>query len=286
MNQPDNHPIGKKTSFGIYRIEENSHENHTLSLHNSFKIILVKQGSGCHSIDFDKYEVTEDSLHCVVPGRKNLFDSANAEGYMIIFTAGFLSFYEDTLNMFSPARLFNTFLNCPVTKVDEQMKRQLVEIAERMIGESKSTFSGSAEILGELLKMFLICFNQVTMQPHQQFNQSRNKELVSRFLMLLERNYATHKMVADYAKQLTVTPNYLNEIVKKVSGFPASHHIQQRIILEAKRKAAHVSMSMKEVAYHLGFDDISHFSKFFKNVSGINFTAFKKEISQRFSFAG
>jgi len=36
--------------------------------------------------------------------------------------------------------------------------------------------------------------------------------------------------------------------------------------------------SLKEVAYYLGFDDTSHFSKFFKNKSGINFTDFKKAI--------
>jgi len=35
-------------------------------------------------------------------------------------------------------------------------------------------------------------------------------------------------------------------------------------------------MSMKEIAYHLGFDNLAHFSKFFKNNCGVNFTAFKK----------
>ena len=39
------------------------------------------------------------------------------------------------------------------------------------------------------------------------------------------------------------------------------------------------------VAYDLGFDDISHFSKYFKKASGISFSDFRKEISQQFSFA-
>ena len=83
-------------------------------------------------------------------------------------------------------------------------------------------------------------------------------------------------MVSDYAGQLCVTPNYLNRTVKKVTGFTASHHIQQQIILEAKRKAIYSSVSMKEVAYYLGFDNLAHFSKFFKNNCGMNFTDFKK----------
>ena len=86
-------------------------------------------------------------------------------------------------------------------------------------------------------------------------------------------------MVKEYADMLAVTPNYLNEMVKEVSGFTASHHIQQRIILEAKRKVIFEGDSLKEIAYGLGFWDPAHFSKFFKNSSGVNFTDFKKGVS-------
>ncbi len=62
-------------------------------------------------------------------------------------------------------------------------------------------------------------------------------------------------MVKEYAEILAVSPNYLNEIVKEFSGFSASHHIQQRLIIEAKRKAVYEGYSMKEISYHLGFWD-------------------------------
>jgi YesN/AraC family two-component response regulator len=107
--------------------------------------------------------------------------------------------------------------------------------------------------------------------------QSRDSELTLKFLELLAKAFAKKKMVADYARELMVTPNYLNQIVKRVSGFSASHHIQQFLIMEAKRQAVHSSRSMKEIAYDLGFDDLSHFSKFFKNKSGGNFSSFKRE---------
>jgi AraC-like DNA-binding protein len=101
---------------------------------------------------------------------------------------------------------------------------------------------------------------------------------VQRFMSLLKKNYTTHKMVSDYARELCLTPSHLNKIVKKVSGFPASYHIQQQIILEAKRQAIYYGLSMKEVAFSLGFDDYLHFSKFFKNNSGMNFTHFKSMV--------
>ena len=85
-------------------------------------------------------------------------------------------------------------------------------------------------------------------------------------------------MVSDYAKQLYVSTNYLNRVVKKITRLPASHHIQQQIVAEAKSRAMNSDVSMKEIAYSLGFDNLPHFSKFFKNNSGMSLTDFKKEI--------
>jgi AraC family transcriptional activator of pobA len=76
---------------------------------------------------------------------------------------------------------------------------------------------------------------------------------------------------------ISVTPNYLTEVVKKVTGNSASYHIQQRMVQEAKRLAMYSDANMKDIAYTLGFDDLSHFSKFFKNAAGMNFTEFKKK---------
>jgi AraC-like DNA-binding protein len=78
---------------------------------------------------------------------------------------------------------------------------------------------------------------------------------------------------------LHVSAGYLNDTVREMSGAAASTHIQQRVIREAKRRILFEGSSMKEVAFSLGFSDQAHFSKYFKNISGKNFTDFKKEIT-------
>ena len=93
---------------------------------------------------------------------------------------------------------------------------------------------------------------------------------------LLDKNFKEKKMVAEYAAQLLVTPNYLNRIVKKITGFSAGHHIRQRVVLEAKRMGRYSDAGMKEIAYDLGFLDSAHFSRFFKTFGGINFSEFKR----------
>jgi AraC family transcriptional regulator, transcriptional activator of pobA len=248
--------------------------------HNYFVIIWVKKGTGVHLIDLEKFELKDDTVYCITPGQVHLLkQNGDAEGYVISFTAEFMGTDETNLDLLFSTGLFNTFSGSPVIKVDEEVKDEMEDAVKRMMKEYSNFFLLRSEILRGFLKIFLIYLTRQFEKTNQQPAQSKNIDLMRRFLSLLEKNYTTKRMVTDYAADLVVTPNYLNEVVKKVSGFPASHHIQQRIILEAKRQAAYANVTMKEVAYHLGFDDMAHFSKFFKNASGSSFTEFKKNLA-------
>jgi YesN/AraC family two-component response regulator len=132
------------------------------------------------------------------------------------------------------------------------------------------------ELLKRYFKIFLIYLTRTLEENFQSTEQSRETELVKNFMELLDKNFKEKKMVAEYAAKLLVTPNYLNRIVKKITGFSAGHHIRKRVVLEAKRMGRYSDAGMKEIAYNLGFLDSAHFSRFFKTFGGINFSEFKK----------
>src|SRR5258707_334196 len=96
-------------------------------------------------------------------------------------------------------------------------------------------------------------------------------------MALLKKNFSRTRPVESYAKHLAITPNHLNVVVKECTGQTAGYHVKQRLILEAKRLAVYSNLCMKEIADVLGFSDTAHFSKFFKNCAGLNFSEFKKE---------
>lgn len=247
--------------------------------HNYFVIIWVKKGAGVHLIDLEKFDLQNDTVYCITPGQVHLLkQNGPVEGYVLSFTADFMGTDESNFDLLFNTGLFNTFSHSPVIKVDAEVKDEMEDAVGRMLKEYANFFLLRSEILRGFLKIFLIYLTRQFEKANQQPAQSRNIELMRKFLSLLEKNYTQKRMVTDYADELVVTPNYLNEVVKKISGFPASHHIQQRIVLEAKRQAAYSNVTMKEIAYHLGFDDMAHFSKFFKNASGMSFTDFKKSL--------
>jgi AraC-like DNA-binding protein len=243
-------------------------------------MIWIEKGYGEMSIDLDKISINNDTVYYVKPGQAlTIAINEKAAGFVISFKREFIELYEKKSFELINTVLFNQFLTTPLIKINKDLNGFMRNIAGEMLQEYRNYFDLRFEILKGFLKIFIIYLcRQFENDYHNNF-QSRKMELVNTFYAELERNFATKKMVREYADLLAVTPNYLNDTVKEISGFTASYHIQQRVVLEAKRRAAFEGNSMKEIAYHLGFWDPAHFSKYFKNSSGVNFTDFKKGIS-------
>jgi len=104
---------------------------------------------------------------------------------------------------------------------------------------------------------------------------SRFELITKSFRELLESKYTTLKRPADYAQQLHISTPYLNECVKNTTGYSVSHHIQQRVILEAKRLLYHSTKSVKEIAAELGYDDYPYFSRLFTKATSMSALAFR-----------
>jgi len=106
---------------------------------------------------------------------------------------------------------------------------------------------------------------------------TRSAQVTRAFRKALSQNFLRLKSPAAYAELLHLTPAYLNECVKNVTAEPVSQHIQQRVVLEAKRLLYHSDQSLKEIAAGLGYDDYAYFSRLFTKVAGIAPLAFRSK---------
>ena len=78
-----------------------------------------------------------------------------------------------------------------------------------------------------------------------------------------------------YAALLHLSAGHLGEVVKAQSGKPAIAHIQERLVLEARRLLFHTPHSVKEIGFDLGFADASYFNRFFKRQTGVTPAAYR-----------
>ena len=154
-----------------------------------------------------------------------------------------------------------------------------MSVIQCMRQELTNSHSQKTEVLSGYLKIILIFLLRQRSIIYRSSFKADMSVLAKKFFDLLERRYHVNKKVSEYADELAVTPNYLNQIVKQETGMSASANIRKRLLLQAKRMAIVQDVSMKTIAYKLGFEDTGHFSKFFKMGCGCNFTTYRKTCS-------
>jgi AraC-like DNA-binding protein len=244
---------------------------------DKFCLIWSQEGEGSLQVDLQQFSLQKEAVYHVRPGQSlSLQVTENTKGYIISFARDFPELFQMQASELLLSPLFNPSAATPVIRIEGEVNEFMKSIVDEMLREFMSHRDMRSEILKGFLKIFIIYLSRQSHNQNATGFWSRKMDLANLFFSHLETNFSTKKMVKEYAEILSVTPSYLNDVVKEISGYTASHHIQQRIVLEAKRRAVSEGLSMKEAAYHLGFFDPSHFSKYFKNISGVNFTDFKK----------
>ena len=122
-----------------------------------------------------------------------------------------------------------------------------------------------------------LVISQYLAQSKSVDNLLRFEFIAKSFKSLLEGNFCTIKKPTEYAQILNISTAYLNECVKRATGYSVSHHIHQRVVLEAKRMLYHSDRSVKEIATQLGYEDYAYFSRLFKKITGITTSSFRSK---------
>ena len=94
--------------------------------------------------------------------------------------------------------------------------------------------------------------------------------------VLVEEHFRKERQIGFYAEKLAMTPDRLNDHVKRATGVTAGHMIRQRVLTEAKRQLVFTNQPINEIAYDLAFSDPSHFTRFFRKQTGMTPQAFRE----------
>ena len=229
-------------------------ETDTMHLHGFYEIIWFQKGSGTHYVDFNQYAIAPGTIFFISPGQIHSFDTKHdQEGYVLKICA----------------ELFDDFVSLSCVTVQDKDSAALEMLIGAMQEELKKEDSlGHREALHALVKHFVI----MVRRSYAEINPSApNPHKVSykaflNFRKLIEENYCRMHTVKDYAALLNVSSKTLTLYVNECSKYSPLELINNRIILEAKRLLRYSVLSVKEIAFRLGFEDPSYFAKFFKRL--------------------
>ena len=106
----------------------------------------------------------------------------------------------------------------------------------------------------------------------------RSTEITVKFKQMLPKFVRRQKKPSFYANELCISEVYLNEVVKKTTGMTPSGWINVAILLEAKRMIRTTTLTVKEIAHNLGFEDHAYFSRLFKKNTNMTPLEFRNTI--------
>lgn len=108
------------------------------------------------------------------------------------------------------------------------------------------------------------------------YQSSADDNTIQVFRRLVYENHALHK-VEDYARKMNLPEDTLNKLIKTTTGITAKQYILDLKITEAKRQLIYSQLNINEIAFNLGFEDPSYFTRLFKKKTNLSPSDFLKK---------
>jgi AraC-like DNA-binding protein len=265
----------------LLRIFDKLHGPHR---HTFYQVILITQGSGSQTIDFEQFEIKPGMICFMIPGQVHSWNIKDkVDGYVISFSENVYSslisnpFYLDQFSF-----LRGISKDSAIDLKKESLKESVYFIKQIMNEIKKKDTFTLDKVSFHLLSLFINITRHHALSVKKQIPEQKQNILFN-FRALVNQYYITKRLPKDYAPILYVTANYLNALCKDLLGRSAGQVIRDKILLEAKRLMVNVDLSISEIAYKLNFTDNSYFTKFFKKYTGLTPQEFRKysiEITQ------
>jgi AraC family transcriptional regulator, transcriptional activator of pobA len=262
-------PLNGNLAFKVAYFEGNSSFDHIQRL-NYYSLILIKEGTAALKADFSEYEVGKNYLLSFSPYQPYMLSQAkNLKGITIHFHPDFFCIHKHHKEVACHGVLFNNIYQPPFTILPKDDGDRFDSIIEQIKIEMKNPELAQYELLVSYLKIILISASRqkVSQSEIAQVAVADSKEpfILQNLKDAIEEHYRTKHSANDYAEILNITPKALAKVAKNYFNKTLTNLISDRIIIEAKRELYLTSKTVKEISYHLGFNDEHYFSRFFKN---------------------
>ena len=274
--------------FGVHRVigvELEYSEIADATAKENYVVLFVSTGGSSMLINKEITEIQEYSLVLIPRGIKIEANSTEQRPFLIIY------FSE---SFFARTEVDTAFLhNFKSFNKNEYTYRVLNVPAE---------YSTYYEFVGMQLKLSKQNYNQVIYrdlahnivkqivllaaiyaedkQSGELLGQSADVVLVRRFQQLIEKHVKDQKQVSFYAGQLNIGSKKLTSLTKGTLGKTPKEIIIEELLRVSKSLLVDSSLSIKQVAWELGYADVNNFSTFFMKETSLTPTEYRKRWQQ------
>ena len=244
---------------------------------------IICNGTAKAEINGRQYELRKD--HIFMLNEESVIScfkcSKACMGYLITYSRNFVDSINIDVADYMNARLMLSLMPCiPVSSGDIERMHSIAALLSSSISKDDSSYR--ERVVVSLFSAFFYTLTSVLSQyvsrEMSNIGASRADRLLSRFIILLNKECEREHSVEYYANQLGITPKYLSLICKQRTGKNASKVIDEAIVQHAKALLKQSGLSILEVSQRLNFVSQSFFGKYFKQRVGISPSRYKSSI--------
>ncbi len=244
-------------------------------------IILISKGKGQHIIDFKKYDYESGSILFIAKNQVHAFRlNKKTEGFLLFFNEEFLHQNQIQFNDLSYSYPFNFGIYHPIIQSNTN-KVFFEALVNSIYRESEMVFTTQTEeIVQCLLRVILLKIKEYQKESklkNHEINKSASKTFI-RFQKLLEQPSPSSRNASHFCENLNISYKSLNSLCKELTGITLKKFIDNHLILKAKRSLISGQLNISEVAFSLGFEEVTNFTKYFRKHTSQTPSEFQNKI--------
>jgi AraC-like DNA-binding protein len=205
-------------------------------------------------------------------------------GHFCVFTADFITRTNagvvlDELPIFSPQSDF-------VYEISEVQYTYIDGIFKRMHAEIRGDYAFKYDLLRNYVLELIHTGQKLRPFPATPVTANASARTFTLFIELLERQFPIEhsgqvmqlRSASDFADTLGLHVNHLNKVLKETTGKTTTEIIAARVTQEARILLRQTSWNVSEIAYCLGYEEVAHFSNFFKKRTRLSPAAYRDDL--------
>ena len=234
--------------------------------------VKVKVKYGQQYYDFDKGVMSFSSpkqVQAVELDDLNTLIQDCGSGWMLLFHPDFL--YGHPLATTIKSYGYFSYEFNEALHLSEKEENTITEIFTKIESEYQFIDAHTQNIILTQIELMLQYCDRFYQRQFITRKKASNALLVE-FEKIVNQYFDSHTAVdrglpslEDIASHLNISPRYMSDMLRTLTGQSAQQHIQEVIIEKAKEKLSTTTLSVAEIAYELGFERPQSFNKLFKN---------------------
>jgi len=249
-------------------------QQHQFKTLKYFALVHVFEGKGTFKLGLDNYELQPEALYFGYPGQIiGGIDLSEVSGYVLYADIDFLLKTSDD---FLDISLFQLYSEAHFIPMEKDESNRLKKIGNLIASEKFLNMYRKQGVLVSLVRLHIL----FTDRCFYKYNLLHSREIhpkISALFTILNIDKSINLKVSDYAKKFAISPNYLNDLVKRHTGKSLKGIIKEKTIQKACVYLLHTSFSVKEISFMLNYNYPQYFNRDFKQAKGMTPFVYRKE---------